>query len=35
MNINDQGISREAFQTIIKYVDEVKDLLSSHIWENR
>lgn len=34
MKLNEQGISQETFQIIINYVDEVKELLSSDIWEN-
>lgn len=34
MKLNEQGISQETFQTIIDYIEEVKELLSSNIWEN-
>lgn len=34
MKLNEQGISGETFQTIIDYIEEVKELLSSDIWEN-
>lgn len=34
MKLNEQGISQETFQIIIDYIEEVKELLSSDIWEN-
>ena len=34
MKLNEQGISQEAFQTIIDYIEEIKELLSSDLWEN-
>jgi len=34
MKLNEQGISQETFQMIIDYIEEVKELLSSEIWEN-
>lgn len=34
MKLNKQGISQETFQIIIDYIEEVKELLSSDIWEN-
>lgn len=34
MKLKEQGISQETFQTIIDYIEEVKELLSSNIWEN-
>lgn len=34
MKLKDQGISQETFQMIIDYIEEVKELLSSDIWEN-
>ncbi len=34
MNLMEYGISQEAFQMIIDYIEEVKELLSSEIWEN-
>ncbi len=34
MKLNEQGISQETFQVIINYIEEVKELLSSDIWEN-
>lgn len=34
MRLNKQGISQETFQMIIDYIEEVKELLSSDIWEN-
>ena len=34
MKLNKQGISQETFQIIIDYIEEVKELLSSGIWEN-
>ena len=34
MKIKEQGISQETFQMIIDYIEEVKELLSSDIWEN-
>lgn len=34
MKLNEQGISQEAFQSIIGYIEEVKELLSSDLWEN-
>ena len=34
MKLNDQGISQETFQMIKDYIEEVKELLSSDIWEN-
>lgn len=34
MNINEQGISQETFQIVIEYIEEIKELLASDIWEN-
>lgn len=34
MKLYDQGISQETFQIIVDYIEEVKELLSSDIWEN-
>lgn len=34
MKLDEQGISQETFQVIIEYIEEVKELLSSNIWEN-
>ena len=34
MKLNEQGISQETFQRIADYIEEVKELLSSDIWEN-
>ena len=34
MKTEDYGISKDTFQLITGYIDEVKDLLSSEIWEN-
>lgn len=34
MKLKEQGISQETFQMIIDYIEEVKELLSSDIWEN-
>lgn len=34
MKLNEQGISQETFKIIIDYIEEVKELLSSDIWEN-
>lgn len=34
MKLKEQGISQETFQTIINYIEEVKELLSSNIWDN-
>ncbi len=34
MNLEEYGISKDIFQTIINYIDEVKELFSSEIWEN-
>ena len=34
MRLKEQGISQETFQVIIDYIEEVKELLSSDIWEN-
>lgn len=34
MKLNEQEISQETFQVIIDYIEEVKELLSSDIWEN-
>lgn len=34
MKLNDQGISQETFQMIKDYIEEVKELLSSDLWEN-
>lgn len=34
MKLIEQGISQEAFQIIADYIEEVKELLSSAIWEN-
>ena len=34
MKIEDYGISQDTFQKVVGYIDEVKELLSSEIWEN-
>ena len=34
MELTNQGISQETFQTITEYIEEIKELLSSDIWEN-
>lgn len=34
MKLKEHGISQETFQIIIDYIEEVKELLSSDIWEN-
>ena len=34
MKLNEQGIPPETVQIIIDYIEEVKELLSSDIWEN-
>ena len=34
MKLEEYGISKDSFQTIIAYIDEIKDLLSSEIWGN-
>ena len=34
MKLKEQGISQETFQIITDYIEEVKELLSSDIWEN-
>ena len=34
MNLNNQEISQETFRAIADYIEEVKELLSSDIWEN-
>lgn len=34
MKLHEQGISQETFQTIADYIEDVKELLSSDIWEN-
>lgn len=34
MKLKEQGITEEAFQFIADYIEEVKELLSSDIWEN-
>lgn len=34
MNLSEQGISQETFQVIINYIEEIKELLSSDLWEN-
>lgn len=34
MKLNNQEISQETFQAIADYIEEVKELLSSDIWEN-
>ena len=34
MKIEDFGISKDTFQNIVGYIDEVKELLSYDIWEN-
>ena len=34
MKLNDQGIPQETFQMIKDYIEEVKELLSSDLWEN-
>lgn len=34
MKLTEQGISGEAFQNVIAYIEEVKELLSADIWGN-
>lgn len=34
MELTNQGISQETFQTITEYIEEIKELLSLDIWEN-
>lgn len=34
MNLSEQGISQETFQVIVNYIEEIKELLSSDLWEN-
>lgn len=34
MKFNELGISQETFQIIVDYIEEVKELLSSDLWEN-
>ncbi len=34
MKLYEQGISQEAFQIITDYIEDIKELLSSDIWEN-
>lgn len=34
MELTNPGISQETFQTITEYIEEIKELLSSDIWEN-
>lgn len=34
MELEEYGIPKDIFETIIQYVEEIKDLLSSEIWEN-
>lgn len=34
MELTNQEISQETFQTITEYIEEIKELLSSDIWEN-
>lgn len=34
MKLNEQGISGETFQIIVDYIEEVKELLSSDLWDN-
>lgn len=34
MNFEEFGIQKDVFQTITGYVDEVKELISSELWEN-
>ena len=34
MNLEEYGISQDSFQTVIDYIDEVKELLSSEVWGN-
>ena len=34
MNLSNQEISQETFRAIAHYIEEVKELLSSDIWEN-
>lgn len=34
MNLSNQEISKETFRAIVDYIEEVKELLSSDIWEN-
>lgn len=34
MKLSEQGIAKETFQIIAEYIEEVKELLASDIWEN-
>ena len=34
MKLEEYGISKDTFQTIIDYTNEIKELLSGDIWEN-
>lgn len=34
MKLKEQKISQETFQVIIDYIEEIKELLSSDVWEN-
>ena len=34
MNFEEFGIQKDVFQTITGYVDEVKEMISSELWEN-
>ena len=34
MRIREQDISEESFKVIVDYIEEVKELLASDIWEN-
>ena len=34
MKLKEQGISQETFQIIADYIEEIKELLSSDLWEN-
>ena len=34
MELEEYGIPKDIFEMMIRYVDEIKELLSSEIWEN-
>ena len=34
MNFKEQGISEEVIKLVTDYVEEIKELLSSDIWDN-
>ena len=34
MNLNPEGMSQETFSMVTNYIEEVKELLSTEIWEN-